>query len=75
MITFAGVDWGMSLDPHWYSTIWGILFMVGQALSAVLSEIDQTARATFASITLATMLALIERQQRAAADARPRARQ
>ena len=43
---------------------------VGQALSAVLSEIDQTARATFASITLATMLGLIERQQRAAADAR-----
>jgi hypothetical protein len=34
VITFAGVDWGMSLDPHWYSTIWGILFMVGQALSA-----------------------------------------
>lgn len=34
VITFAGVDWGMSLDPHWFSTIWGILFMVGQALSA-----------------------------------------
>ena len=34
VITFAGVDWGMSLDPQWYSTIWGILFMVGQALSA-----------------------------------------
>lgn len=34
VITFAGVDWAMSLDPHWFSTIWGILFMVGQALSA-----------------------------------------
>ena len=34
VITFAAVDWGMSLDPHWFSTIWGILFMVGQALSA-----------------------------------------
>lgn len=34
VITFAGIDWGMSLDPHWFSTIWGILFMVGQALSA-----------------------------------------
>ena len=34
VITFAGVDWGMSLDPHWFSTIWGMLFMVGQALSA-----------------------------------------
>jgi Rrf2 family protein len=41
---------------------------VGQALTAVLSEIDQTARATFSSITLATMLRLIERQQRAAAN-------
>ena len=34
-ITFASVDWGMSLDPHWMSTIWGLLFMVGQALSAL----------------------------------------
>ncbi|MCC7326500.1 MAG: Rrf2 family transcriptional regulator [Burkholderiales bacterium] len=38
---------------------------VGQALGAVLSEIDQTTKATFSSITLATMLSLIERQQRA----------
>ena len=34
-ITFASVDWAMSLDPHWFSTIYGILFMVGQALSAL----------------------------------------
>jgi hypothetical protein len=34
-ITFSSVDWAMSLDPHWMSTIWGILFMVGQALSAM----------------------------------------
>jgi hypothetical protein len=32
-ITFSSVDWAMSLDPRWYSTIYGILFMVGQALS------------------------------------------
>ncbi|MEO8754997.1 MAG: Rrf2 family transcriptional regulator [Casimicrobiaceae bacterium] len=38
---------------------------VGGALRAVLSEIDDIARATFNSITLATMLQLIERQQRA----------
>jgi len=37
---------------------------VGQALAAVLSEIDEIAKATFSSITLATMLRLIERQQR-----------
>jgi hypothetical protein len=34
-ITFASVDWAMSLDPSWFSTIYGILFMVGQALSAL----------------------------------------
>lgn len=34
-ITFASVDWAMSLNPHWFSTIYGILFMVGQALSAL----------------------------------------
>ncbi len=34
-ITFASVDWAMSLEPHWFSTIYGVLFMVGQALSAM----------------------------------------
>jgi hypothetical protein len=34
-ITFSAFDWGMSLAPHWFSTIYGILFMVGQALSAI----------------------------------------
>jgi hypothetical protein len=34
-ITFSAVDWGMSLNPHWFSTIYGILFMVGQVLSAM----------------------------------------
>ena len=34
-ITFASVDWAMSLNPHWFSTIYGVLFMVGQALSAL----------------------------------------
>jgi len=36
---------------------------VGQALAAVLSEIDEMATATFSSITLATMLRLVERQR------------
>jgi Rrf2 family protein len=35
---------------------------VDLALDAVLSEIDQFARATFSSITLATMLKLMQRQ-------------
>ncbi len=34
-VTFASVDWIMSLDPHWYSTIFGLLTVVGQGLSAL----------------------------------------
>jgi hypothetical protein len=33
-MTFASIDWAMSLDPHWYSTIYGVLFLAGQALGA-----------------------------------------
>ena len=33
-VTFASIDWVMSLEPRWYSTIYGMLFMVGQALAA-----------------------------------------
>ena len=33
-ITFSSIDWAMSLDAHWFSTIYGIVFMVGQTLSA-----------------------------------------
>lgn len=33
-ITFGSIDWTMSLDPKWWSTVWGMLFMVGQVLSA-----------------------------------------
>ena len=34
-ITFASIDWVMSLSPQWWSTIFGMLFMVGQVLSAL----------------------------------------
>jgi hypothetical protein len=34
-ITFSAVDWGMSLEPRWFSTIYGALFLVGQGLSAL----------------------------------------
>jgi hypothetical protein len=34
-ITFASFDWVMSLDPHWYSTIYGVLFLGGQGLTAL----------------------------------------
>ena len=42
---------------------------VERALETVLAEIDENARATFGSITIATMLRLIERQAAAAAQA------
>ena len=34
-ITFASTDLLMSLDPHWFSTVYGLLVMVGQGLSAL----------------------------------------
>jgi hypothetical protein len=33
--TFASFDWGMSLAPHWFSTIYGVLFIVSSGLSAL----------------------------------------
>lgn len=32
-VTFAVVDWVMMLDPHFFSTMWGLLFIAGWALS------------------------------------------
>lgn len=34
IVTFAVVDWVMTLDPHWFSTIWGLLFVAGWGLSS-----------------------------------------
>src|SRR5947208_2915625 len=34
-ITFASFDWLMSLEPHWFSTIYGVLILGGQGLSAM----------------------------------------
>jgi hypothetical protein len=34
-MTLAAVDWIMSLSPHWFSTIYGLLIIVGQVLSAL----------------------------------------
>ena len=34
-MTLAAVDWAMSLDPDWVSTIWGLLFVVSQALGTM----------------------------------------
>lgn len=34
-MTFAAFDWGMSLTPEWFSGMYGVIFMIGQAISAV----------------------------------------
>lgn len=34
-ITFAGFDWLMSLNPHWYSTIFGVYYFSGGLLGVV----------------------------------------
>ena len=34
VVSFATIDWTMTLDPHWFSTIWGFLYVAGWALSA-----------------------------------------
>ncbi|OLE53426.1 MAG: hypothetical protein AUG51_13455 [Acidobacteria bacterium 13_1_20CM_3_53_8] len=33
-VTFASIDWVMSLEPEWFSTIFGLLFVAGWNLSA-----------------------------------------
>ena len=42
-VTFASFDWVMSLEPHWFSTIFGLSFMVGQVLTAFPFAIAMTA--------------------------------
>ena len=34
-ITFASFDWLMSLEPHWFSTIYGVLVIGGQGLTGM----------------------------------------
>ena len=34
-VTFASIDWSMSLDPEWSSTIYGFLFVAAWSLSAL----------------------------------------
>ncbi|MGF1508689.1 MAG: hypothetical protein ACFB9M_04205 [Myxococcota bacterium] len=34
-MTFASFDWAMSLEPHWFSTIYGLIFVEDQALTAM----------------------------------------
>jgi hypothetical protein len=34
-VTFAAIDWGMSIEPHWFSSMYGVLYMAGQGVSGL----------------------------------------
>ncbi len=34
-ITFSAIDWMMSLEPHWFSTIYGVYYFSGTVLAAL----------------------------------------
>ncbi|MEQ1909652.1 MAG: hypothetical protein ABMA15_12565 [Vicinamibacterales bacterium] len=38
-VSFASFDWIMSRDPHWFSTIYGALVMVGMGLNTLATQI------------------------------------
>ena len=44
LMTFASLDWVMSLDPHWFSTIFAWLMTVSQTLTALAFTILLLAR-------------------------------
>lgn len=37
--SFAGIDWTMTLDPYWFSTIYGAFYMVGNGVAAFAAAI------------------------------------
>ena len=41
-VSFAAIDWMMSLEPKWYSTIFGMMFMVSFGLAALATAILAT---------------------------------
>lgn len=43
-VTFASVDWYMSLEPEWFSTIYGFIFVASWSLSALAFVIAVMAR-------------------------------
>lgn len=34
-VSFAAMDWGMSLEPHWFSSIYGAIFVAGGMVTAM----------------------------------------
>ena len=35
VLSGAAIDWIMSMDPTWYSSVWGLLFLVGQGYAVL----------------------------------------
>jgi len=60
VVTFAAFDWVMSLEPHWFSTIFGLLFVAGQGLGAlafvIVAANRLSVRASFAPVLRPTIL-------------------
>ena len=34
-VTFALIDWGMSIEPHWFSTMYPVMILIGGVLAAL----------------------------------------
>jgi hypothetical protein len=49
LLTLAAVDWIMSLTPHWFSTVYGLILVVGQGLCGL-------------ALAVAVLAILIERE-------------
>lgn len=58
-VTFAAIDWMMSLEPAWYSTIYGVLWLMAQlvvalagaiVMVALLADVEPLARFARASV-------------------------
>ncbi len=52
--SFAAIDWIGTLEPHWYSSIFGLYLLIGQALSAMTVLILLAATESTASEPAAT---------------------
>jgi hypothetical protein len=42
-VTFAAIDWMMSLEPHWFSTIYGVLMFISFGLAGLATLISLAA--------------------------------
>ena len=66
-ITYAAIDWVMSLDPSFFSTIYGMIFMVLPAITALaLAVIVVMKLAPYALPAPASMPGTVQKQDRRA---------